>query len=45
MPEENASPPFAPERYPAYLRLLAGLQLPRRLHRLQGDSDLAPACL
>jgi RNA polymerase sigma-70 factor (ECF subfamily) len=41
MTEENASPPFAPERYRAYLRLLAGLQLPRRLHRLQGASDMA----
>jgi RNA polymerase sigma-70 factor (ECF subfamily) len=32
---------FAPERFRAYLRLLAGLQLPKRLHRLLSASDMA----
>ena len=41
MAEENGSRPFAPERYRAYLRLLAGQQLPKRVHRLQGASDMA----
>jgi RNA polymerase sigma-70 factor (subfamily 1) len=41
MTEENGSRPFAPERYRAYLRLLAGLQLPRRLRSVLSASDLA----
>jgi RNA polymerase sigma-70 factor (subfamily 1) len=41
MQEENGSPKFAPERYHAYLRLLARLQLPKRLHRLLSASDMA----
>ena len=41
MAEENGSRPFAPERYREYLRLLAGLQLPKRLRRVLSDSDMA----
>ena len=41
MTEENGSRPFAPERYREYLRLLAGLQLPKRLRRVLSDSDVA----
>jgi RNA polymerase sigma factor (sigma-70 family) len=36
--EANGSRTFAPERYRAYLRLLARLQLPKRLHRLLSAS-------
>src|SRR5262245_46441360 len=41
MREENGSRLFAPERYRAYLHLLARLNLPRRLRRVLSASDLA----
>jgi RNA polymerase sigma-70 factor (subfamily 1) len=41
MMQETGSRLFAPECYRAYLCLLAGLQLPKRLHRLLSASDLA----
>ena len=41
MMQENGSQIFAPECYRTYLRLLAGLQLPKRLHRLLSASDMA----
>src|SRR5262245_41959705 len=41
MREENGSRLFAPERYRAYLHLLARLNLPRRLRGALSASDLA----
>src|SRR5262245_2270929 len=41
MAEANGSGKFAPERYRAYLHLLARLNLPRRLRSVLSASDLA----
>jgi RNA polymerase sigma-70 factor (ECF subfamily) len=41
MAEENGRRPFAPERYRAYLHLLARLNLPGRLRGVLSASDLA----